>query len=114
MLGSEVRRSLAAHGTEHTVVGRDDLDLLDPGAVSDAVSGHDVVVNCAAWTAVDLAETYEPHAFEINATAAGVLGRFGPLAAPAVENLREAVNDPDPEVRRIASDALLRVQPPGK
>lgn len=75
MLGSEVRQSLVERGTGHTVVGRDDLDLLDPEAVGRAVSGHDVVVNCAAWTAVDLAETHESQAFEINATAAGVLAR---------------------------------------
>ena len=42
---------------------RGDLDLLDGEAVAEAVAGHDVVVNCAAWTAVDEAETHEAEAF---------------------------------------------------
>ena len=52
-----------------------DLDLLDPVAVDEAVGADDVVVNCAAWTAVDDAETHEEEAFEINAVAPGVLAR---------------------------------------
>jgi dTDP-4-dehydrorhamnose reductase len=75
MLGTDVRRSLAETGIEHSAVDRDDFDLTDPQAVAKAVAGHDVVVNCAAWTAVDLAETREAEAFEINATAAGLLAR---------------------------------------
>jgi dTDP-4-dehydrorhamnose reductase len=73
MLGTDVCKTLADHGIEHTAVGRDDLDLMDQDAVARAVSGHEIVVNCAAWTAVDLAETNTPEAFDINATAAGLL-----------------------------------------
>ena len=58
-----------------TAVDRGDLDLLDPVAVGEAVAAHEVVVNCAAWTAVDDAETHEEQAFEINAIAPGVLAR---------------------------------------
>ena len=43
--------------------------------MGDAVAAHDVVVNCAAWTAVDDAETHEEQAFAINAVAPGVLAR---------------------------------------
>src|SRR5690349_6271894 len=75
MLGTDVCRTLEALGIGHTAVGREDLDLMDQDAVRKAVSGHDVVVNCAAWTAVDLAEEFTQQAFDINATAAGVLAR---------------------------------------
>jgi dTDP-4-dehydrorhamnose reductase len=75
MLGSDVRITLDAQGIEHTAVGRGDLDLTDDDAVAKAVVGHDVVVNCAAWTAVDLAEGHEDEAFEVNGVVAGRLAR---------------------------------------
>jgi dTDP-4-dehydrorhamnose reductase len=75
MLGTDVCKTLADHGIGHTAVGRDDLDLMDQAAVVKAVSGHDIVVNCAAWTAVDEAESCTQQAFDINATAAGLLAR---------------------------------------
>ncbi len=49
-------RVLERRGISVTAVDRGDLDLLDPVAVAEAVAAHDVVVNCAAWTAVDDAE----------------------------------------------------------
>jgi dTDP-4-dehydrorhamnose reductase len=75
MLGTDLCRVLDRRGTSVTAVDRGDLDLLDPVAVGEAVAAHDVVVNCAAWTAVDDAETHEEQAFEINAIAPGVLAR---------------------------------------
>jgi dTDP-4-dehydrorhamnose reductase len=75
MLGTDVCSTLAERGIEHTATGRDDLDLTDEGAITRAVAGHEVVVNCAAWTAVDDAESHEDEAFEANAVAAGRLAR---------------------------------------
>ncbi|MFC5156472.1 dTDP-4-dehydrorhamnose reductase [Streptomyces amakusaensis] len=68
MLGGEVSAQLAAHGADIVRTGRADLDLTDPRAVASAVAdgGPDVVVNCAAWTAVDLAETEEAAAHRVN------------------------------------------------
>jgi dTDP-4-dehydrorhamnose reductase len=75
MLGTDVCKTLADHGIEHTAVGRDDLDLMDQDAVVQAVSGHEIVVNCAAWTAVDEAEAHTQQAFDTNATVVGLLAR---------------------------------------
>lgn len=75
MLGTDVLRTLDAHGIEHTGVDRGDLDLFDEAAVGEVVADHDVVVNCAAWTAVDDAETHEDEALRINGVAPGVLAR---------------------------------------
>lgn len=74
MLGRDVTARLAGvAGARVTAAGRAELDVLDAGAVDATVAGHDVVVNCAAWTAVDDAEAQEGAAFAVNATGAAVL-----------------------------------------
>lgn len=60
-----------------TVLGttREDLDITDPRAVGAqfAAFSPEVVVNCAAWTAVDAAETNEEAAHAVNATGPGII-----------------------------------------
>jgi dTDP-4-dehydrorhamnose reductase len=73
MLGTDLTALLRERGVEPTCPRRDELDLTDLGVVTDAVAGYDVVVNCAAWTAVDDAETHEDEAFVVNATVPQVL-----------------------------------------
>lgn len=77
MLGTDMVAVLAARGHEVQSLGRTALDVTDAGAVlgADVFRGAEVVVNCAAWTAVDDAETAEPAAFTLNATAAQLLAR---------------------------------------
>jgi len=60
---------------EVTAVDRDEVDIRDPQACIAVVAGHDFVVNVAAWTAVDEAETHEPAAFAVNAVGAANLAR---------------------------------------
>jgi dTDP-4-dehydrorhamnose reductase len=73
MLGTDATALLRGHG--HDVVGVDlgDLELTDPTAVKAALGEVDVVLNCAAWTAVDDAETQEDAALVANATIPAVL-----------------------------------------
>jgi dTDP-4-dehydrorhamnose reductase len=68
MLGTDATALLGDHG--HDVVGVDlgDLELTDATAVKAALEDVDVVLNCAAWTAVDEAETREDDALVANAT----------------------------------------------
>jgi dTDP-4-dehydrorhamnose reductase len=72
MLGSDLVEAL--FGRDVTLLGRSELDVTDRDAVFAAVEGHDVVVNAAAWTAVDAAETDEEAALAVNGTAVGLLG----------------------------------------
>ncbi|NRD25409.1 dTDP-4-dehydrorhamnose reductase [Frigoribacterium sp. VKM Ac-2836] len=71
MLGTDLLEAL--FGRDVTVLGRADLDVTDRDAVFSAVQGHDVVINSAAYTAVDAAETDEEAALAVNGTAAGLL-----------------------------------------
>jgi dTDP-4-dehydrorhamnose reductase len=76
MLATDVLAVL--RGRDHVEVdarSRESLDVTDPDACRDAVREHDVVVNCAAYTAVDLAETNEGDAFAVNAVGAANLAR---------------------------------------
>jgi len=65
-LGTDLCAVLAEAGIAHTALRRADLDVTDPSTVKDAVAGHDVVVNAAAWTNVDAAETDEAAATAVN------------------------------------------------
>ena len=75
MLGRDLTALLTARDEEFTALARADLDLTDAGAVAAAVSSvkPDVVVNCAAWTAVDAAEEHEAQALAVNGHGAGNL-----------------------------------------
>ncbi|SDO15893.1 dTDP-4-dehydrorhamnose reductase [Cryobacterium flavum] len=65
MLGRDLQTALA--GRDVTALGRSDLDVTDLDAVKAAVAGHDVIINCAAYTKVDDAETHEDEAYAVNA-----------------------------------------------
>ncbi|MFD8249503.1 dTDP-4-dehydrorhamnose reductase [Nocardia sp. NPDC059691] len=68
-VGRELRRlAPAASG-----YGRAELDITDPAAVRAVLTPGDVVLNCAAYTAVDLAETETEAAYAGNATGPAVL-----------------------------------------
>jgi len=75
MLGRDLVAVLERRGETVTGLSRSDLDITDPGAVRDALARWQpaVVVNCAAWTAVDDAETREADALRINGTAVAAL-----------------------------------------
>lgn len=75
MLGSDAVSLLRSRGHEVTAAARSALDITDAASVAAAVAGHDVVLNCAAWTDVDGAEQHEAQAFEINAVGPANLAR---------------------------------------
>lgn len=77
--GGQVGRELAelaqARGLAVRALARSEVDITDAAAVSEAVRGADFVANCAAYTAVDKAESERDQAFAVNATAPGVIAR---------------------------------------
>ncbi|ARC57444.1 dTDP-4-dehydrorhamnose reductase [Frondihabitans sp. 762G35] len=91
MLGSDLVEAL--FGRDVTLLGRADLDVTDAAAVRDAVDGHDVVFNAAAWTRVDDAETHEQEARAVNALGA--------------RNLAEATRDSGAKLVHVSTDYVF-------
>lgn len=77
MLGLDLVEVLTGAGHEVTAWDRQELDITDAGAVAREVAAlaPQVIVNCAAWTAVDDAEAREGDAFTLNAVAPSLLAR---------------------------------------
>jgi dTDP-4-dehydrorhamnose reductase len=75
MLGRDVVAAVGDAGHEAVALARGDLDITNPNAVQAAVTAArpDAIVNCAAWTDVDGAETAESQATAVNGRGAGLL-----------------------------------------
>jgi dTDP-4-dehydrorhamnose reductase len=73
MLGRDVVAAAGEAGHEAVALARADLDITDPDAVRAAVRAArpDAVINCAAWTDVDGAESAEEQATAVNGAGAG-------------------------------------------
>ena len=75
--GGQLGHHLLTRLTGDEVVGltRDDLDITDSAAVTAALDAHrpDVVINAAAYTAVDAAESDEATALRVNGTGPATL-----------------------------------------
>jgi dTDP-4-dehydrorhamnose reductase len=100
MLGRDVARAGERAGHELTLLTHSQLDIADPRAVDRAlrVSQPDAVVNCAAWTDVDGAESQRDPAFAVNATGAG--------------NLAHACTSVRASLVHISTDYVFSGEPP--
>jgi dTDP-4-dehydrorhamnose reductase len=73
MLGRDVVNAATLAGHDLTALARPELDITDARAVKDAVvaARPDAVINCAAWTDVDGAESSREAALAVNGVGAG-------------------------------------------
>jgi dTDP-4-dehydrorhamnose reductase len=95
MVGHDVCAALESRGETVLPLTKSDLDVTDARAVREAVSRAkpDIIVNCAAYTKVDDAETNERLATAINGS--------------AVEFLAGAANDVDALLVQISTDFVF-------
>src|SRR6476620_7042729 len=91
-LGRELCRQI---GSQAVGLGHAELDITDPAAVARVIRKHapDVVINTAAYTAVDRAEQEHDVCFAVNAT--------------AVLHLAEACSDLNCTLVQISSDYVF-------
>lgn len=75
MLGRDLAPALAARGHDVLVCDLPEADLTQPSTLEAPLRKAEVVVNCAAYTRVDDAETHGELAREVNAVGAGTLAR---------------------------------------
>jgi dTDP-4-dehydrorhamnose reductase len=96
----QVARALAerapAHGVTAVFLGRPRLDLADPSGIEDILveTGGDLVVNAAAYTAVDQAEAEPDLADAVNGTGAGAIaGAAAAMGVPVIHLSTDYVFD---------------------
>ena len=89
MLGQDLLRVAGLSGEPVTGLSRAELDITDAAAVAAALDRWRpaVVVNCAAWTGVDAAETQEAAARRVNGHGAAVLAAGCAARAAALVQL---------------------------
>lgn len=66
-LGSHVAAQVASWGRDALVLTSSEWDITDPSAAQRIIRSGDVLVNCAAYTDVDGAESNETAAYAVNA-----------------------------------------------
>lgn len=85
-LATGLRQACARQGIRLEQIGRPEIDLEAPRQIAHHVAARqpDVVINAAAYTAVDAAETDEAAAMRINADAAGEIARGAAMAGAVI------------------------------
>ena len=74
MLGTDLADTCKRHGLDVQVFDLPEFDITNSQQLKQAVGAADIIVNCAAYTNVDGAESEADLAYQVNAEAVGRLG----------------------------------------
>jgi dTDP-4-dehydrorhamnose reductase len=80
MLGTDLAKTCEKRGFRVRVLDLPQFDITNAKQLEEAVDSADAVINCAAYTNVDAAESEPDLAYQVNAAA---VGRLGELAGQA-------------------------------
>ena len=84
MLGTDIVGILGQEGIEAGAWDLPEFDITNDEQLKKAVEGSETIINCAAYTNVEKAESEADLAYEVNAEAVGRLGRFAKAAGTGV------------------------------
>ncbi len=76
MLGTDLATACRQKGIAHEVFDLPDFDITDAGQLAEVIKNHREIINCAAYTNVDGAESHRELAYRINAESVERLGRL--------------------------------------
>ena len=80
MLGTDLAEKCRRSGIEARVLDLPEFDITDTDKLQSEIAGGKIIINCAAYTNVEKAESERELAYEINAEAVGRLGEFAAVA----------------------------------
>ncbi len=88
-VAQSLAEALAVSEYRVTTVGRPEIDLCEPHSVTDVIlaARPDIVINAAAYTAVDRAEDEPEKAFALNAAGAGTVAAAAAKAGAVIVHL---------------------------
>jgi len=106
MLGTDLMACLARQGIAARGYDLPDFSIVDKNQVEKAIDGAGVVINCAAYTNVEKAESEQALAFQVNGEAVGMLGRVaGSKGIPVLHISTDFVFDGTLDRPYIETDA---------
>ena len=106
MLGTDLAAIASRCGMGVKIYDLPEFDITDEKQLETAVSGSEVVINCAAYTNVDQAESQTELANEINGYAVGRLGKIAEnIGVPVIHISTDFVFDGTKEGAYVETDA---------
>jgi len=87
MLGTDLVAQLCQNHIQHLALDLPEFDITNTQQLKEAVASADTIINCAAYTNVDKAESEPDLAYSVNAESVAQLGRFAADAGANVVHI---------------------------
>ena len=115
MLGTDIVGLCQEKGIEVQGLDLPEFDITDTAQLTEAVKGSETVINCAAYTNVEKAESEPEIAYKVNAEAVGRLGETAKAAGAAVLHIStDFVFDGQSDLPYIETDPMNPISAYGR
>ncbi len=115
MLGTDIVGLCQEKGIEVQGLDLPEFDITDTVQLTEAVKGSEIVINCAAYTDVERAESEPEIAYKVNAEAVGRLGEIAEAAGAAVLHIStDFVFDGQSDLPYVETDPMNPISAYGR